>query len=431
MRPRKWGWAALYGAGLMTELVYLAAAIRLPWWRYGGRLWSWPELLGGGRGLAVCLAGIGVLMGAYFLGWLAVRQGWGERRIVWGFAGVFTVTLFWLMPITSDLFNYLTQAHLLTDLRANPFQVAPLTFSADPVIRAYPTRYGTRPSVYGPAWVLLTAPGTLTRWDIVGGVFWIKGLAAAAYLGSAKVVERILQQTRPLAAAEGLYLFAWNPLVLLLAVGAGHNDMVMMALVLLALWFTWKRRWIRAWVTLVLSFWIKYVSGILLPLLLLWTWKQRDVEGRSSVCKGTIGGASVSGLLSVLVLVPFWSPGLLIGIGARLLQPINWMEGYFAGGQILRIGLVSFVGVYGVLMANLARQEASFQRLVNASFLAFLLLFALGAARSQPWHLIWPVALAGLSSWRWAWPVSVGLSAIMLGAQVWAEWGAPGFNLIF
>ncbi len=426
------GWAVLSAAGLIGEAVYLMAAIRLPWWRYGSRLWSWPELLGGGKGLPVCLAAIGALMGAYLVGWFAVRQGWGHRRIVWGFAGLFTVTLFWVMPISSDLFTYLTQAHVFADLQANPFQVAPLTFFTDPLIRAYPTRYVTRPSVYGPAWVLLAAPGVLTRWDIVGGVCWIKGLAAAAYLGSARLVELILQQTRPIAAAEGLYLFAWNPLILLLAVGAGHNDLVMMALVLLALWSAQKQHWSWAWVSLALSVWVKYVSAILVPLLILWTWKQRDQTGWSRGWRRVAGGLSASALLSTMVLAPFWFPGMLTGIGARLLQPINWMEGWSdAGGWMLRIGLAFFVGAYAVLMGNLARGEASFQRLANACFLAFLLLFGLGAARSQPWHLIWSVALAGLSDWRWAWPVSVGLTAMMLGAQTWAEWGAPGLNLLF
>ncbi|MGQ9600456.1 MAG: hypothetical protein ACUVWZ_13670 [Anaerolineae bacterium] len=432
MRPKKRGWAALFGVGWLSEAVYLAATIRLPWWRYGGRLWSWPELLGGGWGLAVCLAGIAVLMGVYLLGWFVVRQGWEDRRILWRFAGLFAVTLLWFMPITSDLFTYLTQSHLLTDLRANPYQVAPLDLSSDPLVLAYPTRYATRPSVYGPVWILLSAPGTLTRVDIVGGLFWLKGLAVVAYLGCARLVERILQQIRHTATVEGLYLFAWNPLVLLLGVGAGHNDMVMMALVLLAFWLAVNQHWVGAWMTLVLSIWVKYVSVIFFPLLILWTWKwAKEVSGLDPV-QTCARGAVASALVSVLAFLPFWSPGLLPGIGQRLLQPINWAMGSLDQWiWALRIGLACFAAVYGILIRRLVRGDASFQRFVDTCFLLSLIVFGMGAARSQPWHLIWSITLASLASWRWAWPVVVGLAAIMLGAQVWVEWGAPGLKLLF
>ena len=68
------------------------------------------------------------------------------------------------------------------------------------------------------------------------------------------------------------------------------------------------------------------------------------------------------------------------------------------------------------------------QCLLNACFAAALLVFLLGAARSQPWHLVWPAALAGLSRWQWAWPLVAALSALMLVAQLWIEWGTPGLQ---
>jgi hypothetical protein len=89
-----------------------------------------------------------------------------------------------------------------------------------------------------------------------------------------------------------------------------------------------------------------------------------------------------------------------------------------------------FALAYAGLTWKFARGPGFLQHLANASFLAALLAFVLGAARSQPWHLIWPVALAGLSDRRWAWPVSLGLSAAMLAAQVWVEWGAPGWGVL-
>jgi hypothetical protein len=68
---------------------------------------------------------------------------------------------------------------------------------------------------------------------------------------------------------------------------------------------------------------------------------------------------------------------------------------------------------------------------LDTGFLVSLLVFLFGAARSQPWHLIWPASLAGLSTQRWAWPMVILLSALMLVTQIWVEWGTPGLTLLF
>ncbi|MGD8791922.1 MAG: hypothetical protein PVF47_05165, partial [Anaerolineae bacterium] len=152
----------LIAGGLVSEIIYLAAAIRLPWWRYGSHVRQWSSIVGRGWGpLIGCLAGAGVLFAAYLWGWRAVRRGRASRAMVWAFALVFTATLLWLLPITSDLFGYLVQAHLLTDLGTNPLLVAPLEVADSRFVLAYLGPYAALPSAYGPAWALLSAPATL------------------------------------------------------------------------------------------------------------------------------------------------------------------------------------------------------------------------------------------------------------------------------
>jgi hypothetical protein len=492
------------GAGLVSEAVYLAATVRLPWWRYGGALHSWCQLLGEGwASLGACLVGIGLLMIAYGVGWRVVHSADGRtperyRKVVWGFAAVFAATLFWLMPITSDLFTYLSQAHLLTDLGINPLLHAALDLNGldpagvrtqDRLLLAYPTFYATSPSVYGPAWMLVSAPATLGPRDVTGGLSYLKGLAAAAYLGCAWLLERILRQVRPASALKALYLFAWNPLVLLMAVGDGHNDIVMMAAVLLAFWFLLRgsfdhlfgfaqglaqdTAWVLAFGVLTLSVWIKWISAMFVPLFVLHAcyvmiWQRPKREGGRRPWIGLGGGGLAVVAISVLVFAPFapleWGPGL----AERLLHPVNWrMDGtgptgmqwmgaiqpYVPAGA-MSAGLLIFGVVYGILTCRLARtlraarwhglsatnlwsaagcdpsidSGQAFQQVMDVSFLLALLIFLLGAARSQPWHLRWPLALAGLSARWWAWPVVIGLSVVMLASQVWVAWGAPGLG---
>jgi hypothetical protein len=350
--------------------------------------------------------------------------------VIWSFAGLFAVTLFWLQPITSDLFSYLSRAHLFTDLGGNPLLDAPLDFR-DALVRAYPTFYATRPTVYGPAWLLVSAPGTLGRHDVVTGLFYLKGLAVVAYLGCAWLLEQILRRLRPAATMEGLYLFAWNPLVLLMAVGDGHNDIVMMALVLLALWLLMREQWVMSFGTLALSVWIKYTSVILFPLFALYAWRRvgREHGHRWWTLMAQVGLVVAS--VSVLMFAPFGGLDRLAGLAERFLWPVNWRAGAtHLPAWSLGIGLGLFAIAYTVLFWRVMRGECSFQQLGNACFSASLLAFILGAARSQPWHLIWPAALAGVSERRWAWPVVVGMSVLMLAMQLWAEWDGTGVRLL-
>jgi alpha-1,6-mannosyltransferase len=431
--------ALLLGAGLTTEAIYLAITLLLPWWRYGGRLDSWSQILGSGWGpFALCLAGIGLLMGVYLLGWRVVRGGQVKRRVVWGFAALCAVTLVWLMPITSDLFTYLSHAHMFTDLAANPLVVAPLDSVGDRLLDAYRTVYAGRPSVYGPAWVLISTLGTWGPFDVAAGLAYLKAVSFLAYLLCAWLLERIVHRIQPTRATEALYLFAWNPLVLLMGVGDGHNDIVMMAAVLLAFSLLLQERWALAFGVLALSVWIKYISVLFFLPVAIYAWRRfRAERGRRPWPLVARAGLALAGV-SALVLVPFstlettrsfgaWVAGIL----ERLIRPVNWHEGVLGlSTWALAVGLLLFVGLYTVLVWRLARCPVSYERMVDAGFVASLWAFLLGSARAQPWYLIWPIAMAGLSDRRWAWPAVVGLSAIMLVVQVWVEWGAPGAQIL-
>jgi alpha-1,6-mannosyltransferase len=418
----------LLAAGLASEAIYLAGAVRLSWWEYGSRAQSWSQLLGRGMGsFALLLAACGALMAAYLVGWRSLRQTETHRRLVWAFALLYALTLFWLLPMTVDLFNYLTQAHQVTDIGANPLVDAPLEAASDPLVQAYASSYALDPSVYGPAWTILSTPATLGRYDVAGGLVYLKALATLAFLGASWLLERILRQLRPADALRGVYLFAWNPLVVLTAVGGGHNDIVMMGLLLLATYLLLRKRWVWAFALLAVSVWIKYMSAVLLPIFGLHAWREIGRRQRDERWTTALRAGGVMVLISVASFLPFWSSEAFSGLMQRLFNPDNVAAGSSElAVPALVLGLALYVAVYSILFWRLVRGGGSFQETLNGGFVALLLAFLFGAARAQPWHLIWPAALAGLSDRRWAWPVVVGLSAVMLGVQAWVEWGTPG-----
>jgi len=407
-------------------------AARLPWWRYGGVPQSWAELLGRDLGTgALCLGVIGMLMALYVWGMRFAGAGTSaDRRIIWAFACVFAVVLLWLLPITSDLFAYLRQAHMLTDLGANPLLQAPADV-ADSWVQVYPTVYDTRPTAYGPAWVLLSALGTIGPRDLPMGLLYLKGLSAVAFLAAAWLIERLLLEFKSEVALEGLYFFAWNPLVLLMAVGDGHNDIVLVALVLLALWLLLMERWALAFAVLALSVWVKYVSLVLVPLFGLYFWRLLARQQGSGRLRPAVSGSLAAVSVSLLVVAPLSPLEAFAGIVERFLHPLNWhLNTGHLPTVVLGTGMCLYCLAYLVIAVRFWRGSGSFQHLVNGSFWALLLAFILGAARSQPWHLLWPAALAGLSDSRWARRVLLGLSGVMLAVQVGVEWAMPGLRLL-
>jgi hypothetical protein len=258
----------------------------------------------------------------------------------------------------------------------------------------------------------------------------LKGLSVVAFLSAAWLVERLLLELRPGAALEGLYFFAWNPLVLLMTVGDGHNDIVLVALVLLALWLLLRERWAFSLAVLALSVWVKYVSLVLVPLFGLYLWRMLVRRQGSGPLRPFISGGLAAVSVSLLVVAPLCPPEALAGIAERLLHPLNWhLDSGRLPTLILGTGLCLYCLTYLLIAMRFWRGSGSFQQLANTSFMALLLVFILGAARSQPWHLLWPAAVAGLSDNRWARGVVLGFSGAMLAVQIGVEWGMPGLRL--
>ena len=456
---------ALLLCALVSEAWYLALALRVSWPQYGNQLSSWSTIQGRGNAqLLLYIAGVVCLSVAYLAGWRIVRRSRGvPRSLVWGGALLFSATLFWVYPITCDLFDYVGSAHLLTDLGANPLLVSRSAFPDHGFFQAYATPYLHLPSAYGPLWNLLAAPATIGAHDELFGIAWLKGLALASFLACAWLIERIAsglvrrqgppassgttaaqplsRDPVPAAASqdalqpgiEALYLFAWNPLILFATVGDGHNDLAMMALVLGSAWCLLRQWPVAALVTLTFSVGIKYVSALLLPLWGLYLWRTLPTFRRKPVL--TMGAAfSVAGAAAMVA--PFWDPAVLPSMLARLLTPDTWTV---AAGPTIRwlmyAGLALLAAAYVLQMWKLNRAYTGLRSalgpLVASACTLLLFTFLLGAARSQPWHLLWALALAPLvavaRTWRSTPAIVLGpLSALMLAAFGWVEWGQPG-----
>jgi len=351
-----------------------------------------------------------------------------------------------LYPITAlDVAVYVVNARNWVLYGGNPLTVPPGTFPNDPYIHLA-GEYVDKTSPYGPAWEALgRIPVQIGITDIGWGIVAMKFISLLAFAGMAYLIGWHARQQREGFAVSGvtaMAFFALNPLVLLEAVGNGHNDMTMVAFVLLGL-ILWQRgKWAWATLALTIASLVKLPALILIPLFGLSvlmdspTWKERLLRG--------LGIASIffslfllsyrlmgplpevfSGVLHLFARRSF-SPAYAVFVIVRELSP-----------EISRLILPNtryvFLSIYAIITIALLRRKLT---LLEAGFLSyFVMIYLINAFRL--WYVLWllPFAALNLNSrtfWRtFLFSLSVEFSILsyyILWRWHWRywEWGLNG-----
>ncbi|MBI2614063.1 MAG: hypothetical protein HYW62_04815 [Candidatus Levybacteria bacterium] len=204
-----------------------------------------------------------------FIFYLAILRGVHKKKIsretIW-FLIISTVVLlaFSYNAFSYDLFNYIFDAKIVTNYNLNPYTHKALDFPGDPMLSFMHSTH--RPYPYGPVWILLTAPLSFLGFGFFLPTFLIfKTFIAASFLGSSYFLEKILKQVKIQDDLFALSFFALNPLVIVESLVSGHNDIVMIFLSLWSLYLIINKKYIGAFLLLVLSIGIKFATVILLP----------------------------------------------------------------------------------------------------------------------------------------------------------------------
>ena len=188
--------------------------------------------------------------------------GWNVLFLI-AFMGIFAYPMF-----SYDLFNNIFNAKMILIYHANPYLQTAIEFSQDPMLRFMQNVHMPAPYAYGwtiasllPGLVWFTGKFTLTFWAM-------KTFIAVFWLGQLWILKKLVTRLFPQEPWR-FWLFALNPLVLVETLINGHNDVMMMFLALLAYWFSLHYAKFKAFIFLLLSISIKYVTVVLLPIFYL------------------------------------------------------------------------------------------------------------------------------------------------------------------
>lgn len=420
----------LYGFFLIPTVLLVASTgfddARISRWITGAwqaTFWRIPTLSSVGSRVVLDLLEISVLLGltALFIqGTLFLHRPPLDERGKQGSRRLLLTVVSWtlicggvlvaVIPFhSSDLYGYLNRG----------FQQS-LHYQSNPYLTPIVELPGWQQNpLFHPHWIYNPCPYGFffARWVAgltgLAGPFFVKAFLILKVvnlillLGATLLLYRlsvILKHSRPELCA---FLFGANPLVLLHAMGNGHNDILLAFLLLLSLWCLFHPRWIWAALPcLLLSMLTKYASLLAAPFMLLYLLKKHYFK--------SVGvGLLLSVILVVLLAAPYLTSGepwpwaamldnagkpqhSLIDMLARLVYyPVKWLHGPAETwmGIVLRVlkpvFWLSYILFFGWRLYRFFRITLlTPMDLLMEIGLSMAVMIALVSAKFHPWYAV-------------------------------------------
>lgn len=382
-----------------------------------------------GRG-AVLIGGAMVLQSWLLLGTDVLAERITDVRGLWRIQALWLAPTLLVPPLFSrDPYSYFVQGRLM-QLGLDPYTNG--AAAVDGWFRAgVDPMWAETPTPYGPLYLaierLVVSIAQTPYWSTVGFRFVsLLGIAAIAYY-----VPKLaaLHGINPSAA---LWLAALNPLVLMHFALGGHNDAVMVGLMLAGLHAAMTRAFGPAALLLAAAIAVKPIALVLVPFAAL-----AYIRNRSSAVHRIVAYAT-SGVIVIAIVIAL---GYAVGVG------VGWINALTTPGAVrtwlsppTAIGMT--IGLVGQWTGNLGldAQAVEYTRLVfiiaalavcawlllkpggrtpvRGAVLAFTVIIFFGPV-VQPWYLLWALPPLAVSGLRKPWH----LKAVVLGTAIMVIYG--------
>jgi alpha-1,6-mannosyltransferase len=249
-------------------------------------------------------------------------------------------------------------------------------------------------SPYGPLFTLLSfafAPLGI-RLDL----YAMKAVALAAVLACTWLVCRIGDE-HGVERRRALVFFAFNPILIVYALGGAHNDLLLMAIVLAGMLEVLRGR-SRGGALMALALGVKITAGLYLPFAWIAArdrmrfsiWAAGGLIGTLLVGLLTFGGAAISGVASQIEYQQ-----KLVATGSLPMQLSLLFGQQQLSGVIRTLALIGFVSAVAAALVYAYRTG----RWVAAAGWAALAMIA-SSAWLTPWYLLWSLPLAAAAGSR-------------------------------
>jgi hypothetical protein len=219
------------------------------------------------------------LVPLFWFGWRALERAEDHSsaiRIILIFSAGFTLITLLTVPYHStDIFGYINRGWQQFHYAQDPYvhtvsEIADR--SGDPMLREH---WIYNPDPYG---FIFTEICYLACW-IGQGNWWltlllVKFVNVLAYTGTGLLLwsgAKLIGVEKPV---RPLYLFLWNPIIIIDNLANGHNDLLVGAFVLLAFWLALRKYYTWIIPAVMAGILLKYAPIVMLPFAVVFVWKK-------------------------------------------------------------------------------------------------------------------------------------------------------------
>jgi hypothetical protein len=321
---------------------------------------------------------------------------------------VAAVTLAATWPAASkDVYHYVFEGRTLVFHGENPLTTPPAALPHDPLSWII-SSWEWEPARYGPLWALVAgAPALLGGDDLRATVLGFKAIGVGSFVATIALVYAAARRVRGEFALTAFVFVAWNPLLIFEAAAGAHNDLLMVAFTTAALYCAARRDWLFAFPALTAAVLVKYTTGLLGPVLLLWAWRNAE---STSERRSIAAGIGLSLWLTVACYAIFWAGpdtfSALRGAAGESLNSPGWLfrAGLEAAGLsettariVVSVPLtLVFLAGYALVLRGAWRGHRDVDALWRYGFLALTLYLWTISWWFWPWYVTWVIPLAGL-----------------------------------
>lgn len=372
------------------------------------------------------------LVGALTVMWLAaiylVRN---DRRrstsLIIGGAFLMFGLLFVFGPTfqSKDVFSYSFHGRAMSVYHKNPFLLIPNLRRHDVFYPLVGWKFNA--SVYGPVFNYLSYLITKLAGDnIAANVLGFKLLAFGAYTACLPLVYTLAKRVKPGKENMALAISAWCPVLVMHILGAGHNDILMVALILAGFLLYRKGYLLTGMVVVLLAALVKVNAVLALaPMFVLYV---RDNNG--APLKRLVKGGAVLGGTTLILYAPFLQTldifkttrhmaKVYSGSSVPRLISFQYQKFLIQGGMSPfraeevangRVQLL-FVALLAVIAVALLLRVKDYPTMVAGAAGLFLAWF-LTSSYILAWYVAAGLLIAAILGWNFTTAAMVGMSAI-------------------
>lgn len=331
--------------------------------------------------------------------------------------------------LSHDLFEYSARGRMLSIYKLNPYLHTPMEIKNDIF---FPLIFWKRtPECYGPLWAAIGAFHTLFFKNSVTLTTFMHKLILLAFLGmSASIFYKLCKDNIPENAGSTTLAFLLNPLIIVMTLIDGHNEIAMAFFMLCAFYFLVKSKYALSSMFLAFAIAIKFVYILLAPIFVLCILSDKKPHGVKEKIYKIIMGGAIFAFTTVVSWFPFgWESVKAIIYYYSELSKNFWVDSipyavYFVSDKIgiaisknllSGIFLILFVAAYFCMLGYfLKKAKMDKQALFTASALILLALLFTNSTPFQAWYLVWVIPFIYLSNIRLKFQLAFLLSYFLI-----------------